>query len=204
MVVDDEITFVKQPFTQEKPSDSCEMESVTVDLTVDAETNTAVIECQGPENFRPANKQTINTRKSDKKLEILGDQVGHVAEEEKTFVKQVHKSKNSNEKQTLIKEVGDINTLKSKQEELDKQKTENKALQETSRDLLKQTKVLKEEHTKLLKLIECRNAENSDCKQKLQTASKIFKTRNRKFRGLKKILLHLMLSALFSRKKIGS
>ena len=78
----------------------------------------------------------------------------------------------------------EVNQLSSIKIELDNQEKENKALQESSRDLLKQTQKLKQEHAKLLRTVEAKNTEVTNCKKRIQSDEKALQDKDETIKEL--------------------
>lgn len=106
-----------------------------------------------------------NSEQDDSVIDIDSD-------DEITCIKKLYTSECEISQNQVIKPVEEVRQPSSINTELENQKKENKALQETSRDLLRQKQKLKQEHEKLLQTVETKNNEVINCKKRIQSDAK--------------------------------
>lgn len=146
---------------------------------------------------RDKNRRTTS---DDAKLtsQTNSDQSGHStietdseldSEDEITCVKQLYTSNHEAPQKQQNNSCQDTISLNSFKTELEKYKKENKELQETSRKLLKETKTLKQDHDKVLKVLEAKNNEINSSKKKYQTTTITLQERDQSIMELKEKLV---------------
>ena len=120
-----------------------------------------------------------NCKQDDSVIDVDSD-------DEITYIKKLYTNEpeceiSQNQGIESFEEVRQPNSINT---ELENQKKENKALQETSRDLLRQTKKLKQEHEKLLQTVETKNNEVINCKKRIQSDAKALQEKEKSIKEL--------------------
>ena len=110
------------------------------------------------------------------------------SEDDITAVKQLYTNNSqllpSKEKKYMV----DNSSLQTIKKELEKQKAENKELQNASRVLITQTSKLREENEQLLKSLEAKTSEISSMKKALQNKTKTLQDNDTKIKTLEEKL----------------
>lgn len=149
--------------------------------TTSAEVGNTLHKVTKLDSLRKSNSEDLslisNSLQDDSVVDIDSD-------DEITYVKNLYTSNREASQIQQNETSEEIRQLSSIKTELDNQKKENRALQESSRDLLRQTQKLKQEHEKLLRTVEAKNIEVTKCKKRIQSDSIALQNKDKTIKDL--------------------